>query len=175
MLHAIQIAWLKHHIERLSICWETANTVWKFSNKQMFEKSCKWGIQMIDSCSLGLPSGIVPQKFYIYIQVNLVSLSRNIVYFVVMIALWYAPTHPDRWREAYVCLSIYCMYVYNFMYIIKTCFINAPFFSWALVDCSKTVPNRHFIVVLLADVEIFRSKRQSPIMYSKEELNGEEM
>ena len=132
---------------------------------------------MIDSCSLGLSSGIVPHKFYIYIQVNLVSLSRNIVYFVVMIALWYAPTHPYRWREACVCLSMYCMYVYNCMYIIKTCFVSAPsrVFSWALVDCSKTVPNRHFIVVLLADVEIFRSKRQSPIMHSKEEMNGEEM
>ena len=36
------------------------------------------------------------------------------------------------------------------MYVIKTCFVSAPsrVFSGALVDCSKTVPNRHFIAKL---------------------------
>ena len=74
----------------------------------------------------------------------------------------------------YACLCIVCMYC---MYIIKNLFHQRLLESllWAIVDCSKTVPNRHFIVVLLTDVEIFCSKRQSPIMYSKEEMNGEEM
>ena len=33
------------------------------------------------------------------------------------------------------------------MYVIKICFVSASsrVFSRALVDCSKTVPNRHFI------------------------------